>query len=218
MKYTVLLFVLFLQTTVSLQAQLNDKDIYFFDDFKDGTVNFRNGSKSKEKLNFNFFYNQLCFLDSRTDMIMIVRDVENIANIEIDGKMYYIDGRKFFEILNTEPLIQVQYKKSARRVKTAAYGGTSETSSVDSYIPINQVWKRNEGDFSNIKTGNMEYLYSIFKDREMKEFRTVKQLQKIYPAHQNIIKKYIKDNSIKFSDTQKVMDMIKYLETLEEKH
>lgn len=214
MRNYVLLSVFLYLGVCTVNAQMVDKDIYMFDDFKDGVVNFVDGRNAKEKLNFNFFYNKLCFLDAATDMIMIARGVERITNIEIDGRLFVIDGKKLIEILSHEPFIQVQHRKSVRKASKAAYGGLSETSSTDSYVPINDAWRRNEYNISDLKIGNREYLYTMVKDKKEYQFRNAKQIQKIYPAHQDKIKKYIKENSIKFSNVERVMELIEYTEGL----
>lgn len=217
MRYKVL-FILFLTFGIafSLNAQMKDKDIYFFDDFKEGEVRFKNGLKSKEKLNFSFFYNQLCFLEPRTDMIMLAKDVDKIAAISIDGRVYCIIGKNFYEIINDKPLVQVQYKKNVRKVSKGAYGTTTETAAVESFLSkdSDNRWKRNENDISSLKIGNLEQIYSIHKDGKIEQFRTSKQFQKLYPGHENEIKKYIKDNSIKFDDNQKILELVEYAEGL----
>jgi hypothetical protein len=210
----ILILFLTLGITPCLKAQMKDKDIYFFDDFKEGQIRFTGGSISNERVNFNYFYNQLCFLDSRTDMIMIAKNVDQIATITVDGRMFSIEGKKFFELINNTPLVQVQYKKSVRKAAKGAYGTTSETSAVESYIPIQDVWKRNENDISELKIGNMEYFYFIQKNQKMEPFRNSKQFLKLYPNHQDRIKKYMKTNSIKFDSTEQVLELIKYAESL----
>lgn len=214
MRKHLLLSTLFFWGVLTVNAQTTEQDIYLFDDFKDAVINFVSGQKSKEKVNFNFFYNRLCYLDAATDMVMIAKGVENITNIEIDGRLFIIEGKKFIEILNHEPFIQVQYRKSVRKASKVAYGGLSETSSTESFTPYENMWKRNGTDISDLKVGNMEYLYTMVKDKKEYQFRTAKQFQKIYPARQDKIKKYIKENSVKFSKPEQVMDLIEYAEGL----
>lgn len=213
MKRFILLLLISLNIA-GLKAQLADKELYLFDDFIDWKVNFKDGTSMSQKLNYNFYLEKLCLLDVQSDNIMIAQGLERVLNFEVDGRVLRIDGKRLIETLSTAPLIEVSYQKGVRQVSNVGYGGTSETASVKTYIPLQDAWKRSESVMRNLKVDEMRYIYFMEKGGEKQEFRNSRQFLKLYPAHEAQLKKYIKANSVKFTDTSKVLQLIRYAETL----
>ncbi|GEM_PF-2842324 len=214
MKYALLLLAFLLFPLSGIYSQLADKELYFFDEFMDATVNFKNETEMDYELNFSFLYNELCFVDTHTSMVMLVKNMHAIEDFEIDDRVFFVEGKALFEVLSDEPLVHVQYKKSVRPASAGGYGTTTETASVDTYIPRVDSWSLERRMAGHYKIGEMEYIYSIEKDGVMQSFRNRKQLQKIYPAQEGLIKKLIKEYSIKFENTRQILELVKLLEGL----
>lgn len=210
-----LLFIAaFLSCSFSAHSQLADRELYFFDEFMDATVNFKDETERNYELNFSFLYNELCFVDTRTEMVMLVKNMNAVEDFEIDDRVFFVEGKSLFEVLSDEPLVHVQYKRSVRPAAAGGYGTTTETSSVDTYVPRVDSWSLERRMAANYKIGEMEYIYYVEKNGEMQSFRNRKQLQKIYPAQADLIKKLIKEYSIRFENTRQILELVKLLEGL----
>lgn len=100
----------------------------------------------------------------------------------------------------------IQYTgKIAQPGKPAGYGGTSQLSNTKSYIPLDM----GSGVFNKRLPEdvivNAEYFYWISINNEMFSFNNERQFLKIFPGKESAIKKFIKENRIKFENTEDVI-------------
>lgn len=214
MRNLVFILAVLISGFSGINAQLLDRELSLFDDFKDAQIVYKDGSKSQSKLNYNFWLNQFCFLDEKTDMVHLIKGVDKIDYYEIAGKKYKTDGKKLIEYNTDGFFTEIIYKKNVTKASQGAYGAPTETASTQSYFPIIEAWKRGEYDISNLRIGKLQVEYKINEDGKVYEFDNAKQFQKIYPQYQKEIKKYIKNNSVNFSNIDQVRELKKYVDSI----
>jgi enterochelin esterase-like enzyme len=99
--------------------------------------------------------------------------------------------------------------------KPAAFGGTSQTSSVDSYSSLaldGRVYELKLPDDYDVKPYNVYYL----KDGgDWKEFITMRQLKSYYKKNKKQLDAYLKANPVDFNEATEVMKLIQYMENTE---
>ncbi|MCG8411390.1 MAG: hypothetical protein MI739_08905, partial [Bacteroidales bacterium] len=106
MKTIVTLFLLW--SSVSMFAQQNndlintkftEKSQYLFNEFVDGKVHLKSGMISSEKLNYNLFSGEICFI--RNNTILEITNKKDILFIVLhDYKFYCFNEKYYFSIFN----------------------------------------------------------------------------------------------------------------------
>lgn len=209
-----ILFLFLIGSLITLQAQ-NEETGFLFEDYADATIYFKGGLASEEKVNYNLLNNTLYFIDKQDGEIKSVSGIENLISVRVGGRTFLVEKDGLTEVLPTKPVIYVQYKAKGRtKAATAAYGGTSETSSTKSYSEL-----RDGGSHARLKDlefeiSNLYNYYWIEKEEKKKKFTNFKQFLKIYPNHKNILESYIKEQNIDFEDVDAIVNLCLYAEKL----
>ena len=139
-------------------------------------------------------------------------EVLNKAMVDtvIVGKRKFVpDVKGFYEVLSEGPMpLFFQYTgKIAQPGKPAGYGGTSQLSNTKSFIPQDM----GSGVF-NVRLPedvivNTEYFYWISINNEKFRFQNERQFLKIFSGKEPEIKKFIKENKVKFENTEDVIKL-----------
>lgn len=209
-----ILCVCVLCSTMSVWAQ-EGSDIYLFDEFEEATVYFKNGTYSKEKINYDIARGEFAFLTKDHGEIRNISDIDPILVIKVGQRTFYPDKTGGMEMVSTSPLVYVQYKGVARAEKPkGAYGQTSETSSIRSYGSLTSDGKRYEIGSTKVELINQYNIYWIEKNDKKRQFKNANQFIKIYPKHKATVDAYIKEHTIDFRDVDAVIKLCVYAEGL----
>ena len=185
---------------------------YIFPEFIKGTVLMKSGTKNSTMLNYNALTEEMIF-DSNGNKLAMAK----LAEIDT----VYIDGRKFFPLQGkfVEILYQNKYELYARHKcsvidpgKPAAYGGTSQTSSVTSYTSFfadGQVYQMKLPDGYTTRPFTE---YFLKKDGKLTIFVSLRQLSKPFSEKSDQFKKYVKKNKVGSEDLDAMAALVKYLE------
>ncbi|TDE17252.1 hypothetical protein [Dyadobacter psychrotolerans] len=189
------------------------KDRYQFENFKKGTVHFRNGTKSQAQLNYSFFHSEIQFIDPRKDTLLLA-DNSFVIQITIDTLVYYY-LRKEGHIQQIGGFDKIRLGRKQNLVVmgteyTSGYEGKSSTSAISSYSTYldkgGQMQKLNPATNIMMRRGNI-YFWMDQNDRF--SFATKANLYKLFPKHKRELSSYFKENEISFTDEN---DMIKLLD------
>lgn len=196
----------------NISKALSFKERYWFDEFRDGQVHFRNGKVSNAKLNYSLFYGEIQFISSLSDTLLLA-DNDYIDRIEIGGEKFYYQ-KKYGHVrekadYNNVKLVEKQFLANMGNEKYAAYEQYSATSAISSYSSftnVNGLAQRLEGkDKVVLKRKSVFFLI----DRNKRFYVASKEnLTKIYPSRRKALKGFIKENNIKFEtelDLRKVL-------------
>jgi len=195
-------------------AQENDLNSYFlFHEFRDGTVFYKDGRRFNATLNYNIATKEFVFLDkSDNDNIKAFADKNSVTLVEVGDRIFLHDPKEVREVLQKEPAILVQYKaKIQEQGKNAGYGGTSETSAIDSYSGIHSKGIYYQFDqVNNLQLSRVDKTYTIVIDKKYKRFFNEKTFLKIFPKEKDPLKKYINENEIDFKSTNQIIELCNY--------
>lgn len=209
----VLSFVLCLLGVSTLWGQKNNSP-YLFDEFQDATVYLKDGMHTKGKMNYDLVSEVFCFIDKNGDILNLAAP-EGIAAIEIGKRIFYPEKRGGFEIISHTPAVYVQYKVKARAESPkGAYGGGTETSSVRSYSFLQSNSTTYTLARPDVKIVDRYNIYWVEKDGKKKQFKSFKQLLKLYPKQSQQLNEYIKAHNIDFNDPAMIVKLCAYADSL----
>jgi len=208
--YLFLIFnIVFVLTAIS-QKENSD---FLFDEYKEATIYFSSVSFTNEKVNYNTMDRELYYIDKSDGLIKIVMDMLSIRVIKIDNRTFLPSKSGLQELLNATPPIYVEYlAKVQTKAQNAGYGSTSQVSAITTYSAAqNGLFVPDGKKMEQIGFSNC---YWIEQNGKKKRFANFKQLLKIYPKHKGILDGHIKENIIDFNDTQKIVELCIYAESL----
>jgi hypothetical protein len=196
------------------QSQVHKVELshYILPEFIKGTVLMKSKTTNSTMLNYNALTEEMIF-DNKGNKMAMAR-LEEIDTVYIDGRKFFPLQGRFVEILYQNRVdLYARHKCSVIDPgKPAAYGGTSQTSSVTSYSSFfsnGQAYQLKLPDGFTTKPYT-EYL--LKKDGKLTMFVTLRQLSKLFSEKSDQFKKYVKENKVDIEDPDAVAELVKYME------
>jgi hypothetical protein len=189
--------------------------VYRFSNFTNGQVNFRDGSISAAKLNYNFLNAELEFISPSGDTLAIVKEQAlNIKNVIIDSiTFYYYDG--YLEQMahnESGKLLKRQFYSIKGREKMGAYGLPSTSSAVDSYSSYtDQTGRTRTLSVRENLTLVITTEYFIGDTYNIVLRANKKNMLDLYPKKRTQIESYLRTNHVNFAsgkDLQKLFSSL----------
>lgn len=216
MKRIIYLLIFNLSFSISYsQVRGTQLSHYLFPEFMPGVVLMKSGIKHEAMLNYNSMTEEMVFDNKGKKLALGKEKPELVDTVYISGRKFFLLNNKFVELLyNSKCDLYAEHNCSVKYPgKPAAYGGTSETTSVDTY--------------SNIYAGGILYElklpdgfeitpftnYWLNKNGELNKFINMRQLMKLYDDKEDLFKDYVKNHDVKYTDQESILQLIKYLET-----
>lgn len=199
----------------SAQENQEETTHYVFPEFTDGIVLKKNGIQQSALLNYNSLTEEMVFEDQGLKLAIIEDEIIQIDTVFIKDREFIVLNRKFVEYLDLVNCdLYIEYRCRVKDPsKPSAYGGTSEISSRESlsrYISRGTLYEIN-------LPGNLVaepyFYYWLNKNDKIGKFVNLRQLRKLYKGSEDIFKKYVRDNDVRYSDKQSIIRLINYLET-----
>lgn len=200
-------FVLFILCIQEIPAQ--EERILLFENYKKGTILFKNRSKTHTLLNFDASNDNIMFKQGNEEMILTNSNQIDTA---------YIGNRKFIPIRNLyleciatkHGDVYVHWNlKNTYKGKRGAYGMTTQTK-VESINTAQMNYGYYENQYVDVYQLSNRNEYYLFKGDKPIVIRNEKNVLKAFPEHQDKIKEYIKENDVEFSTTMKVVGLLEY--------
>ncbi|MEI6276342.1 MAG: hypothetical protein WCP08_10145 [Prolixibacteraceae bacterium] len=187
---------------------------YIFPEFIKGTVLMKSGTKNTTMLNFNALTEEMIF-DSNGKKLAIGH-LEQIDTIYVNGRIFFPLENKFAEIIyrNKYELYVLHKCSIVDPGKPAAYGGTSQTSSITTYSSIlsgGQAYELQLPEGTETKPFSE---YFLKKDSKLLNFVSIRQLSRAWSDKSDQFKKYVKDNKIDYENQESLIGLVKYMEGL----
>ena len=195
-------------------AMSQEETGFLFGEFKEATIHFSGGFQSIEKVNYNILDKELYFIDKNDGLIRIVTGMDRIRIVRIDNRNFIPVKTGMHEAFPTTPPIFVEYMpKVQKKGQQVGYGGTSQvaSTSTNNYLENQNFIFPQKKDYEATSFYNC---YWIELNGKKKKFANFNQFLKIYPKHKSILDGRIKTDEIEFNDTQKVIDLCLYAESL----
>ena len=215
MRRLLLIFISCIYSLNGLFAQVEDMSAFLFPQFKDGVVFYRDGRQFGVPLNYNLVIGQFIFIDKSDDnQKKEFSDPGLIVAIEVDGHTFLPPSEGATEIIQSEPPFYVSYTGTVRREKGVAYGGKTQTASVDSYSQIRGVGQLGgaDGTMKSLAAINKEYKVKIGKKN--KRFSNEKQFLKLFPRQKEALTNYLKEKQVDFDNIRQVLELYNYARDL----
>lgn len=202
---------------IQLKAQtdtLQNPGQYLFPEFTKSPVTMKTGRNIFLMLNYNIVTEKMVFIQKGQIYDMII--YATVDTVYMQGRKFIPVGKVFYEVTLEAPIsLFIQHKGNIQSPpRPAAYGGTSEISSstyINNISLGNDVYRLKNDPNLIIKP---ETVYWISINNSLSSFQNEKQLLNIIPDHSNEIKKYIKQNKLKFDNPNDVLKLIVYCNSL----
>jgi hypothetical protein len=216
MKKTMIMLFLILSVQGSLSAQ-QTKEIfhYLFPEFVQGVVLMKSGQKNPAMLNFNAATEEMVFNQNGQVLALAEPTLSQLDTVFLKDKKFVLHNQKFVEVLHQDGYrLFAQYKcRVIPPGKPAAYGGTSQTSSADSYSSWSsggRVYELQLPDDFQVKP---YMVYLLDNGSGWKEIKSMRQLRNLYKKSKAAYEQYLKKNEVDFADPSSVAALIGSLET-----
>jgi hypothetical protein len=187
---------------------------YLFPGFVQGTVLMQSGQQYKAMLNYNTLSEEMIFDSKGRKLAIGNEERDKIDTVYILNRKFFVMDNRFVELvysagygLYAEHRCDVKYPG-----KPAAYGGTSETSSISTYSGI-----YSGGTFYELKlpdgfTIRPYTVYWLKINEENKKFVSLKQLIRLFGDRKDEIREYLGSHKVDYNDRESVVSLIRYLE------
>lgn len=185
----------------------------FFSDFTNGTVLFKDGTKTTALLNYDTFEEQMIFKNGNE--IMALASPELISSIEINDHTFeWLEGDVFLEKIDTATVII--YKRNRNQLmskgKGTAFGGVSNTSSVQ---PVNNLPRGYDKQGTELSVNEdfelmPDNLYYTKAKTGFKSLASSKQFCKAFGGDKKDVTKYIQTNKMNLQNVDDVLQLIEY--------
>jgi hypothetical protein len=191
--------------------QFRNMPQFLFPEFVKSIVKLKAGGKDLTLLlNYNIVTEKLVFLQK--DNVFDLVNPEAVDTATINSRKFIPAGKIFYEVLMVEPVqLFIQHRGSLQDPgKPAAYGGTSQVSSSTQLSRVEmggQVYNMKLPDELIVKP---EMVYWISLKNIKSSFVNERQFVKLFPGKESEIKKYIKQNKLKFESSQDVITLVNF--------
>ena len=206
--------ILCLSAEISGQSDtlVNPKQ-FLFPSFSKGTVAMKTSKDLYLILNYNIATEKMVFIQK--DKLFELMNPEAVDTIYLNNSKFVLIGKTFYEVIDNGPLLLfIQHKGIVQPpAKTDPYGTVSQTSSTTSFSDLKVgsiIYDFNDPEL-NIKR---ETIYWIIRNNSMESFKDATQLTKLFPDNKSDIKKYIRENNIKFDNKEDISKLVVYCNSL----
>ena len=186
---------------------------YYYPDFENGIVFFKNGKRSSAKLNYNFIHEEILFITPVNDTLTIVNS-EEVKYVSIGKDEFYYATNRFVKLDTTIGDVKLGvagFFATVSKKRIGAYGTTTDGGS-DSYgsyiIPDNAKLNLTP----NVVT-TVVYSKALFISNKFNQFIPVnrKNIFSYYPEKEEKLKQYLKDHKVNFSEYEDVIALVKHM-------
>ncbi|MFV0593806.1 MAG: hypothetical protein ACK5M7_20710 [Draconibacterium sp.] len=208
-----LLFVTFFFLVFASLGQSDKNTRLLFPDFTQGAVFFKDGTQTTAMLNYDTYGEQMIFKNG--DDIMILASPELISEIEINGVEFeWLEKGVFLEKIDTAAVLI--YKRNRNQLmskgKGTAYGGTSNTSSVQ---PVNNLPRGYDKQATSLSINEEfdlvpSHLYYVKDEKNFKSLSNIKQIGKIYGSDKKELDAFVKSNKLSLQNLNDVIRIIEH--------
>ena len=213
----IIFIVIILSITMPLNAQTEasrPNPEFLYPEFSICRVLLKNGNNESMMLNYNILTEKMIFIadDKQYEIV----NPGMVDTIFMQGSRFIPVGKGFYEVLITEQVsLLVQHKgKLLPPGKPSGYGGTSQVSNTRMVSSL----QRSDGYYKMNIPSDYKVLdnpvYWISIKSVIHSFINKGQFLKIFPEKNGDLKKYIKQNRIKFDKQSDILNIVEYTNTL----
>lgn len=211
MKQLLFLSVSLICLCATVLAQPEAGSGYLFNRFKDAFIYYRDGRRFNVPLNYNLITHQYIFIDKQDDnQKKEFTEPGMIVAIEVDGRTFLPPAEGATEVIQSEPPFYVSYRGMVKKEKSTAYGGTTQTASVDTYSRIRGVGQIGGTDGTQKSVAAIDKEYKVKIGKRIKRFSNEKQFLKLFSNHKEALLRYLAEKQVDFDNIRQVLDLYNY--------
>ncbi|MEJ8816828.1 hypothetical protein [Lacibacter sp. H407] len=205
-KYTI-------QPGESLLEIVPKNEMYEYPGFQEGVVYFRNGVRSKARLNYNFINEEILFVSPDNDTLTILNPNE-VKSVNIGSDQFFYATNRFVKLDTVIGDIKIGvagFFVVVGKRKVGAYGSTTDggTDSYGSFVtPANVKLDLVPNIVTTIARRN-----ALFIGNKFNQFITVtkKNIFSLYPEKEAELVKYLNNTKVDFTSRQHLVQLIEYM-------
>jgi hypothetical protein len=216
MKHVVFFLIFSLSMTFSY-AQVNGIELthYIFPEFTPGVVLMKSGIRHNVLLNYNSLTEEMIFDDKGKKLAIGKEEQERVDTVYIGSRKFFILDGKFVELLyHSKCDLYAEHRCNIKYPgKAAGYGGTSETTAVDSYSTMYARGIMYELKLPDGFETRPYIIYWLKKNGKLNKVVSMKQLTKLYDDQKVLFGDYVDNHEVDYNNPESIVELIKYLET-----
>lgn len=190
------------------------KDLYRYEQFLLGMVQFRDGTSAEAKLNYHKLFEQMLFIDDKGDSLA-VGNPETIKSITIGKDTFYYNKEFFVELISSTSSVRLAKRQVLQQIdeqKIGAYGQSYTNNSTvanKNYYTVDGKPRLNVGE-GTLFSQKSEYYMSYKQDDFV--LATKKNVEKLFDDKAKDVKSYIKTNSINFANENDLKNLMQFVQ------
>lgn len=208
MKIRILL--LFVVAFLSFQNSCAQKKrLMLFDKYTKGVVLMKNRARTNAELNFDAANNNMMFKQNGEEMILT--NVNQVDTVYIGDRKFIPVKKNYLEAISTKQGdIYIYWNlKNAYKGKKGAFEMTTQAK-VESINTAEFHYGAYENQYVDVYKLSNNNEYYLFKGEKPVVVKDEKSLLKQFPAQQEKIKDYIKEQKIDFAKVDEVIKLLEY--------
>jgi len=200
---------------MSISESVPATELYQYAEFKNGILLFKSGDKSQGKLNYNRYFDEMQFIDPAGDTLSLA-DEATIKLIVVEQDSFYWDAGivKLVSSMGERKLAIKQTLKIVDHQKVGAYDMASSTTSITSVNSITNGGRRFNLAVKEDLLLSKEVHYYLGDKYNHFILANRKNLLDNYPKDRDVIKKYLKENEVAFTEIDDLQKLLRFLATL----
>ncbi|MGB8358665.1 MAG: hypothetical protein WCD55_08620 [Bacteroidales bacterium] len=216
MKHVIIFLIFNLSLTVSYAQENRGKELshYIFPEFTPGVVLMKSGIEHNVLLNYNSLTEEMIFDEKGKKLAIPKEEQERIDTVFIGDRKFITLNGKFVELLyHSKCDLYAEHRCNVKYPgKAAGYGGTSETTAVDSYSSFYSRGIMYELKLPDGFETRPYIIYWLNKNGKMEKFVSMRQLTKFYNDKEVLLKDYVSNHEVTYDNPESIGRLIKYLE------
>lgn len=206
------IFLIFSLTAAGLQAQAYDP-LFIFDQFLSAKIHFKNRSVTVANMNYDAVNDRMYF--KQGEDMMELTNAAMIDSISWAGKRCFVPREKGYmeKVIVDNGTVYIAWRIQNVNVGSkgalgAVTQGKVETISIRSLGVFSATdAKGHSADVFQQKNNN-EYYLSI--NGKLEKINNIKQAQKLYPAHKEAIRSFVKEHNINMKEPLSALEFLNY--------
>lgn len=189
-------------------------EAYYYPEFVEGEVAFRNGKVTAGVLNYNMLTGEIEFVNNKKDTLALA-NMFDVHFASFGPDLFYYDGesKSLLRLLqdydNTKLLVKERYELT--NIKNVGAFGMESSTSAPTSSSRNQIVR----DTQNTLKQNESLIYSArssyyFADKNQYMPASKSSVLKMFPKSRSELKKYIKEHKINFNNKEDVSQLLQY--------
>jgi hypothetical protein len=214
---SVFLFIAGLIISQSISAQRDTLSLdtqFLLPELFPSKISFKDGSSVNARMNYNILSEKMIF--EKGNKIFDLVNTEKVDTVFLPGRKFIPMGNIFIEVFNVSAIpLFTQFKGDLIPPgKPSGYGGTSQTSSIESIATIYGGAQSYNLKLPSDYTVKLTVINWIRINDKMEKFIGERQFLKLFKAKETEIRKFIKTNNTDFNNRNDIVKLLVFCNSI----